>query len=97
VTSAVTEFFGVYPNPFKHSSAISYQLAQAARVSLSVYDVSGRLVKSLSDGNETKEPGVYTVTWDARDARGRRLPSGVYFVRLDTDQYHSIQKTVLLK
>jgi hypothetical protein len=97
MTSGVTTFFGVYPNPFKHHSEISYQLARAARVSLSVYDVSGRLVKSLSAGDEMKDPGYYTLSWDSRDDQDRKVPAGVYFVRFITDDYQHVQKTVLLK
>ena len=66
-------------------------------VSLDVYDVSGRLVKCLSDGNEIKAPGNYTVSWDGRDDLGRRLPSGVYFVKFAADNHQRVQKTVLLK
>jgi len=95
VATEVTRFFGVYPNPFKHHSEIGYQLARAARVSLCVYDVSGRLVRSLSD--EVKDPGYYTVSWDSRDDQGRRVPAGVYFVRFHTDDHQQVQKTVLLK
>jgi hypothetical protein len=92
-----TVFFGIAPNPFKHHSQISYQLVRAARVSLSVYDVSGRLVKSLSTGDEMREPGYYTVAWDSRDDQGRRVPAGVYFVRFSADDCQAVQKTVLLK
>ena len=89
------EFFGICPNPFTSSSTISYQIARACRVSLSVYDVSGRVVCGLVDGVE--EPGYYTVDWRGLDDQGRRVPAGVYFVRLDTDNYQQVQKTVLLK
>jgi hypothetical protein len=97
VTSEITEFFGIYPNPFRRSSKMSYQLARSARVSLSVYDVSGRLVKCLSDGSELKEPGYYTVSWNGRDDMDRKVPSGVYFVRFDSDDNQKVEKTVLLK
>jgi len=95
VATEVTRFFGVYPNPFKHYSEVSYQLVRAARVSLCVYDVSGRLVRSLSD--EVKDPGYYAVTWDSQDDHGRKVPAGVYFVRFHTDGYQQVQKTVLLR
>jgi hypothetical protein len=97
MTSEATTFFGVQPNPFKHHSQVSYQLARAGRVSLNVYDVSGRLVRSLSDGSEVREPGYYTVGWDSRDDMGRQVPAGVYFVRFSADDCQSVQKTVLLK
>ncbi|MBE0433774.1 T9SS type A sorting domain-containing protein [candidate division WOR-3 bacterium] len=93
--SEVTALLGVYPNPFRHSSTMSYQLVQSTRVSLLVYDVSGRLVKSLTDG--LQEPGYYTVTWPGRDDQGRKVPAGVYFIRFDTDDASQVEKTVLLR
>jgi flagellar hook assembly protein FlgD len=97
VATEVTEFFGISPNPFKHASAISYQLARASRVALSVYDVSGRLVKALSAGQELIEPGYYTVPWDGSDDLGRKVPAGVYFVKFETADHTSVQKAILLK
>jgi len=85
----------VYPNPFVRDLRVSYQLAQRGRVSLAVYDALGRVVCGLVDGVE--EPGYYTVNWQGFDDRGRKVPAGVYFVRLDTDNYQHVQKTVLLK
>jgi hypothetical protein len=85
----------VFPNPFARELGISYQVAQYGRVRLAVYDALGREVCGLMDG--MSEPGYYTVTWQACDAQGRRVPTGVYFVRFDTDEYQSILKTILLK
>ena len=85
----------VFPNPFARELGISYQVAQYGRVRLAVYDALGREVCGLMDG--MSEPGYYTVTWQACDAQGRRVPTGVYFVRFDSDEYQSILKTVLLK
>jgi hypothetical protein len=85
----------VSPNPFARDLRVSYQVASRGRVSLSVYDALGRAVCSLVDG--VSEPGYYTVTWQARDDQGRRVPAGVYFVRFNTDDYQNVQKTILLK
>jgi hypothetical protein len=85
----------VYPNPFARELRVSYQLASSSRVSLAVYDAAGRAVCGLVDG--VSEPGYYLVSWDGCDDRGRRVPAGVYFVRFHTDDYQSVQKTVLLK
>jgi len=85
----------VSPNPFASDLRISYQLAARGQVRLSVYDAAGRLVSELVDG--VSEPGYYTVTWPARDDQGRRVPAGVYFVKLATSDYQNVQKTVLLK
>jgi len=97
VATEVSEFFRISPNPFKRVSAISYQLARASRVALSVYDVSGRLVKALSVGQELIEPGYYTVSWDGSDEQGRAVPAGVYFVKFESADHASVQKAILLR
>jgi photosystem II stability/assembly factor-like uncharacterized protein len=79
-----------YPNPFSNvaipasnpETAIRYNLPFAGKVSLVIYDVSGRLIKALESGNRTA--GEHTVRWDGRDSRGERVASGVYFYCLDT-------------
>ena len=68
------------PNPFGESTRIEFSLPRKADVSLTVYDVSGRTVKSLTNG--TRDAGRYAVSWDGRDAAGRRVADGVYFSRL---------------
>jgi hypothetical protein len=97
VATEVSEFFSISPNPFKRVSAISYQLARASRVALSVYDVSGRLVKALSAGQELIEPGYYTVSWDGSDEQGRAVPAGVYFVKFESADHTNVQKAILLR
>lgn len=85
----------IHPNPFMHRTSISYQLATRGRVSLKVYDAAGRLVSPLAEG--TMEPGYYSVNWDGRDDNGRKVPAGVYFVRMNVGNYQQVQKTILLK
>ncbi len=69
-----------YPNPFNPTSTIRYALPEAARVTLAIYDVMGREVARLVDGN--LEAGTHSVEWNGQDRAGRVLPSGVYIVRL---------------
>jgi hypothetical protein len=84
-----------YPNPFSGSTRIAFGLADAADVSLEVYDVSGRLVRVLVDGN--RDARTHEVEWDGKDARGDRVSSGVYFYRLTAGQSTHIRKAVLLR
>jgi flagellar hook assembly protein FlgD len=88
----------VFPNPFAGQLRIDYALAARdyAAARLSVYDAAGRLVRDLSDqlsaiGHQS------SVIWDGRDDLQRRVPAGVYFVKLNTDDYQNVLKTVLLK
>ena len=69
------------PSPFRSQTCIRYSLPRAGRVFIPVYDVSGRQVRTLVD--RYQGPGVYTVTWDGRDARGRDVAEGVYFCALN--------------
>lgn len=80
VLPAVTRLHEPYPNPFNPRVAIAFDLAQAGKVSLRVYDARGRRVRTLISGR--KEAGAYTVTWTGDDDRGRSVASGVYYARL---------------
>jgi hypothetical protein len=71
-----------FPNPVVNGTAISYMLSQRTGTELAIYDVTGKLVKSLV--NDVEESGMHKVMWDRRDAKGERVHSGVYFYRLDT-------------
>ncbi len=68
------------PNPTSSGATIYYQLPWKARVSLKVYDITGKLVRVLVDWSES--PGFYEVRWDGRDDGGAEVPSGVYFYRI---------------
>ena len=70
-----------FPNPFNPETVISYLLPAAAVTRLTVYDVSGRLVRVLDSG--FKPAGVFRAYWSGRDAEQRRVASGVYFYRLE--------------
>ncbi len=71
---------GAVPNPFNPQTVIHYALPDRSPVSLRVHDVKGRLVRTLVE--QTLSAGAHTARWDGRDARGRTVASGTYFVRL---------------
>ncbi len=83
------------PNPFTTHTEITYALPNAAKLELAVYDVSGRKVATLARGTESA--GRHLVRWDGRDAAGRALPAGVYFLRLDLAEHHEARKLVLAR
>ncbi len=70
-----------YPNPFNPSTAISYKLAAFSSVTLKIYDILGREVKTLVD--EKERAGQHVVYWDGTDQHGQRMASGVYFYRIN--------------
>jgi hypothetical protein len=71
----------VHPNPFNPLTAIRFDLARGGSVRLAVYDVAGRLVRTLVAAELA--PGCHETSWDGRDAAGRAVGSGNYFARLD--------------
>ncbi len=79
-----------YPNPFNPASIISYRLSAAVHVTLMVYDVLGREVKTIVDEKQTR--GNHEVVFD-----GGGLPSGVYFYQLRTAAFVMTKKMVMVK
>jgi hypothetical protein len=78
------------PNPFTRNTTIRYSVPRNEKVSLSVYDASGRCVRTLV--NEEKKPGYHNVSFD-----GRRLGTGVYFTRFIAGDYKEVSKLILVR
>lgn len=85
-----------YPNPFNPTTTIRYDLPQAGPVTIRIFDVKGRFIRSLLSG-EVRGPGTYTVVWDGRNGAGQSVSSGVYFCRLVAGGTQRTQRMVLLK
>lgn len=83
------------PNPFNPETAVSYTMQQSGRVSIRIYSIEGRLVKTLRD--EFTSAGTHEVRWNGMDNAGRQVPSGMYFVKTETANGSSIFKLALLK
>ncbi|MBK7190171.1 MAG: nuclear transport factor 2 family protein [bacterium] len=84
------------PNPFNPTTEISFVVPDGgANVSLRVYDITGRLVRTLVEGNEPA--GTRSVTWSGENDRGQPVPSGTYFYHLTGPSFSEKKKMVLLK
>jgi len=84
-----------FPNPFNPSTVIRYDLPQAGRVSLTVFDIAGREVATLVNG--AQEAGSYQVRFDATTARAGGLASGVYFYTVRAGRFAQTKKMLLIK
>jgi hypothetical protein len=73
----LTDFKRLGRNPVSESAVLSLSLAERGRVSVDVYDVAGRRIRKLIDGE--KGPGRYPMSWDGRDDQGRAVASGAYY------------------
>jgi hypothetical protein len=85
-----------YPNPFNPTTTIEYSLARKGRVTITVYDIAGRLVKRLLTG-ELVEAGDHQVHWDGTNENGVRVASGVYFCSMKTVDEVAGIKLILLR
>ena len=89
-----------YPNPFNPETWIPYQLSEDSPVSVSIYDTTGRLVRTLSLGFQSA--GFYNsrsqaAYWDGRNELGERVASGIYFYQLTTPEFQQTRRLVILK
>lgn len=79
-----------YPNPFNPSTNIKYSVAKQTKVRIEVYNILGQRVAVLV--NENKSPGYYTVKFDGRD-----MATGFYVYRMQTNEFNSIKKMLIVK
>ena len=89
-----------YPNPFNPETWIPYQLSEDSQVSVSIYDTTGQLVRTLSLGFQSA--GFYNsqgraAYWDGRNALGERVASGIYFYQLTTPTFQQTRRLVIVK
>jgi hypothetical protein len=83
------------PNPFARTTAIRFEIPREGETVLSVYDVSGRVIKHLVNG--TMPAGTHVTVWDGRDDAGNDVHAGVYFSRLTVAGVARSQRMVLMK
>jgi hypothetical protein len=91
-----TALFQNVPNPFNPMTEISFDLAQSGHVALRIYDVAGRLVRSMIDKDMAAGRG-YKEVWNGLDDQNQRVASGVYFYRLDAVGATFTKKMVVMK
>ena len=97
---AETELLRNYPNPFNPETWIPYRLAEDAFVTLTIYDTSGQVVRTLDVGHriaavyENRSKAIY---WDGRNQVGEAVASGIYFYHLSAGDYTATRRMLILK
>ncbi len=97
---AETQLLANYPNPFNPETWIPYRLAADAFVTLTIYDLTGQVVRSLDVGHQTAavyEGRSKAIYWDGRNEFGEWVASGVYFYHLSAGDYSATRKMLILK
>ena len=84
-----------YPNPFNPATRIAFELPRASRISLTIHDARGMVVRRLIDG--WLPEGAHDAVWDGRDLDGRPAAAGLYIYRLVTDEKVMSRKMILAK
>jgi hypothetical protein len=95
MNSAASLRLEAVPNPFRPATMLELQAPEPGLQVISIYDVTGRLVRELDRGSYTAGPRQ--VAWDGRDAAGRRLAAGTYWIRLEVGGNRTTKRVVLLR
>lgn len=85
-----------FPNPFQVESTIKFSIPRPVQTSLNIYNIAGQRVATLMD-SELLNPGIHEVRWDGRNDNGHDAASGVYFYRLQADDFNDVKKMILMK
>ncbi|MEZ4652738.1 MAG: FlgD immunoglobulin-like domain containing protein [Candidatus Eisenbacteria bacterium] len=91
----VTRLYQNAPNPFNPRTLVRFSLARAGRTALTIFDASGRRVRTLVDA--PMEAGLHEVVWDGTDDAGHPVASGVFWSQLQTDGFSSNKKMIVLR
>lgn len=84
-----------YPNPFNPSTKIQFSLPEQSRVTIRIYDMLGREVKTLINADQSA--GTHEIVWNGDDEAGRKVATGVYMYAISTNKFVQTKKMVLLK
>ena len=84
-----------YPNPFNPTTTFNVDIPRVSDVNIKIYDVLGREIATLLSGQQPA--GTLQVKWDGRDAHGLTAPTGIYFVRMNADEFNSTRKIMMMK
>lgn len=96
VVDQQTQLVSSAPNPFTESTRVMYVAPQGGSTTrIRVYDLAGRLLRILAD--ESVFEGSHQVVWDGRDQQGARVPTGMYFIRLENGSYEQVQKVMFVR
>jgi hypothetical protein len=84
-----------YPNPFNPVTRFTVEVPRNAVVEVAVYDILGRKVTTLMNGEQ--EAGYHTIEWNSTNSNGQAVASGMYFIRMASDDFNAVRKVLLMK
>lgn len=84
-----------FPNPFSNSTTISFSLSQSQKVSIQIFDMDGKLIKTIT--NAEMQAGAHQFTWNAKDEKGNAISAGIYYLKLTAGSYAETKKIIVIK
>jgi len=84
-----------YPNPFSNSTTISFSISESQKVSLKIYDMAGRLIKTIADAQ--MQTGTHQLIWNARDEKGNAVSTGNYLLKMQAGNYEETKKISVIR
>ena len=84
-----------YPNPFNPETTISFSIPEDSKVRIDVFNIKGQHIRTVVNGY--LEPDFYNIIWNGKDENGKYASSGIYFYKMNTGDYTSIKKMILMK
>ena len=89
------EIYQNYPNPFNPETTIIYKIPKRSNVTLKIYDILGREIKTLI--NREIESGTHEIKWNGTDNNGMKAANGIYLYKIQADGFSKTMKAILLK
>ena len=87
--------FTLFPNPARQVVTLRFELTRTADVRIGIYDVQGRLVRTVS--SRRMGPGRHVESWDGTTEQGARAASAVYYARLESSEAHAVRRLVRIR
>ena len=84
-----------YPNPFNGRISIPYQIARPEKLDIVIYDIVGNEIQKYPVNHSY--PGKYNISWNAKNRLGQEVSTGVYFIKLSSTSFKSVEKIIFLK
>ena len=91
----ITQLKGNYPNPFNPETTISFDISTDSNVQINIYNIRGQKVKALVD--DFYSSGSYSIIWQGTDDKDNTLPSGIYFYRMQANEFTATKRMLMLK
>ena len=88
-------YLQVFPNPSQDKTKITYKIEESANITISIYDIHGKLMKTLI--NEKKIKGEYEIIWKGKDKNRKEVNSGIYLVHLQSGKYIQTKRLIIIK